>query len=50
MSDKPYPKDKKSRGFISHKIRKLRKEGKEKNQAIAIALSMARERKKKKHG
>ena len=44
---KPYPKDKKSRGFIRHKIRKLLKEGKKHDQAIAIALSMSRERKKK---
>ena len=42
-----YPKDKKSKGFISRKIRKLMKEGKKQSQAVAIALSMARE---KKHG
>jgi len=42
---KPYPKGKKS--FISRKIRKLMKEGKKKSQAVAIALEMSRERKKK---
>jgi len=31
--------------FISQKIRKLIKEGKNKNQAVAIALSMARRKK-----
>ena len=44
---KPYPKDKRSKGFISHKIRKLKAEGEKQDRAIAIALSMARERKKK---
>ena len=42
-----YPKDKKSKRFVSRKIRKLMKEGKKQSQAVAIALSMARE---KKHG
>lgn len=44
---KEYPKDKKSRAFISRKIRKLLKEGKRRDVAIATALSMARERRKK---
>ena len=42
-----YPHDDKSKSFIGHKISKLLKEGKKKDQAIAIAISMARERKKK---
>ena len=41
-----YPKDSGSRSFISHKISKLLHEGKKKDQAVAIALSMARKRKK----
>ena len=40
-----YPKDEKSRKFIGHKIKKLLKEGKKKDQAVAIALSMARRHK-----
>ena len=42
---KPYPKDKKSRSFVSGKIKKLMKEGKKQSQAVAIALSMARKKK-----
>ena len=38
-----------SKQFIGDKIRKLLGEGKKKDQAIAIALSMAKEMKKK-HG
>lgn len=45
---KPYPKDKKSRSWISAKIKKLMDEGKKQEQAVAQALNMARERKKKK--
>jgi len=37
---KPYPKGKKA--FVSKKIKKLMKEGKKKEAAIAQALSMAR--------
>ena len=40
-----YPKDEMSRKFISKKIKKLMKEGKKKSQSVAIALSMAREKK-----
>jgi len=47
MIDKLYPHDKKSESFISGKISKLMHEGKKKNQSVAIALSMAREMKKK---
>ena len=39
----PYPKNKKT--FISRKIKKLRREGKNQDQSIAIALSMARKKK-----
>lgn len=44
---KPYPKDKRSKNWISKKIKKLMAEGKKQSQSIAIALSMARERKNK---
>jgi len=43
---KKYPKDKRSRAFISAKIKTLLKEGKKKNQAIAIAIDMARRKKR----
>lgn len=42
-----YPLDKKSKMMISEKISKLMHEGKGKAQSVAIALSMAREHKKK---
>ena len=49
MMDKKmaYPHDGRSKEFIHEKIRKIMHEGKPQRQAVAIALSMVRERKKK---
>ena len=43
----PYPKDKESKEFIGHKIGKMMEEGRAKSQGVAIALEMARKRKKR---